>query len=93
MEKHIKVTSIYCEQTRQIRSYEPLKYGITAEILEGHDPLDAAKELHSLTLKVLFRDDIKQRDHLIATLVDVQPKQPAPAKLPGEKSNLQSPNF
>ena len=87
----MKITTITCEHTRQVRQFEPVKFAITAQLSEGEDPISCAKELDRLTLMVIYKDDPKQRDFLIAKLVDctnpaVEPKTP-------EKPVAQKTNF
>lgn len=99
----MKVTTITCEHTRQVRQFEPVRFSITAELGEKDSPVAAAKELQRLVLMICYKDDVKQRDHLIASLVDCMqstvkevPKQTIPThtRLPGEKQKpLTTPNF
>ncbi len=64
----LKIKEITCSHTRQVQAYTPATFSITAQIGENDDPEVAAKDLQRLVLKVLYRDDVKQRDHLINTL-------------------------
>lgn len=65
----MKVKTITCEHTRQVKPFEPVRFAITAEIGEGENPIEAAKKLQELVLMVIYKDDAKQRDHLLQSLI------------------------
>lgn len=65
----MKIKTITVEHTRQVTQFNPVRFAITADITEGEDAEVAAKELQRLVLMVTYKDDVKQRDHLINSLV------------------------
>lgn len=65
----MKVTTITCEHTRQVKPYEPVRFAITAEIGDTENPIEAAKKIQELVLMVTYKDDAKQRDHLLKSLI------------------------
>ncbi len=62
------IKEITCSHTRQVTQFNPVMFSITAQINENDDPEIAAKDLQRLVLRVVYKDDVKQRDHLINTL-------------------------
>lgn len=74
----MKITKISFEHTRQVQPFTPAKFSVEAEVTENEDVAKAAKELQRFVIMVLYKDDIKGRDHLINTLVDCKPKVETP---------------
>ena len=71
--------------TRQVTQYHPATFCIEAEIDPTQDPIQCAKALQELVIKVLYKDDAKQREHLINSLVYPE------GKTPKELNNEDSP--
>ena len=69
-----KITSVTVEHTRQVQQFNPVRISLTADIREGEDPQVVAKEVQRMVLMLTYKDDAKQRDMLIAGLVDCAPK-------------------
>lgn len=65
----MKITTVTIQHTRQVRQYEPVVVSMTAEIKEGEDVMTASKAVQELVLRVAYKDDPKQRDFLIQSLV------------------------
>lgn len=77
----MKITTITCEHTRQVTQFNPVRFAISADLTEKDDPEKCAKDLQRLVLMITYKDDPKQRDHLINSLCPKEDaKQPEPVK-------------
>ena len=65
----MKIKSITCQHTRQVKQFEPAVFSMTADITEDEDPMIAAKQVQDIVIRVLYKDDITQRDKLLHQLV------------------------
>ena len=92
----MKIKEITCSHTRQVQQYTPATFSITAQIDENDNAEEVAKDLQRLVLRVLYKDDVKQRDHLINTLAPETKATVASNnvfKTPQDKVDLSEPSF
>jgi hypothetical protein len=79
----LKITKVSYSMTRQVTSFHPAVYSMEAEVSEGQTAEQVALELQKMVIKVLYRDQQKQRDMLIESLchppkVDNSPQAKSP---------------
>lgn len=64
----MKPISITIQHTRQVRQYEPVVVSISADLKNGEDVEQASIELQTLVLRIIYKDQPKERDMLIEKL-------------------------
>lgn len=84
----MKITTITCEHTRQVTQFNPVRFAISADLTEKDDPEKCAKDLQRLVLMITYKDDPKQKDHLISSLCPKEDtKQTDPIRAETSKPN------
>ncbi len=66
----MKIKSITYSMTRQVTNFHPASFEISADVLEGENEQEVARELQRLTIRILYKDRPIERDSLIKQLCD-----------------------
>ena len=90
----MKITSITCSMTRQVRQYEPQTFSMQAELTENEDLKECSRQLQKLVIRVLYRDSVKMQEPLMA-MIDSDSGTPVVRQTPNviDGKKLEEPQF